>query len=80
MKTSKPQLLRIDVDAAAALIEWKSVFAQAVVEGAQHQAAKTRSSGTVTIADYREAARQAILKLADAIEYGAGTNGQQKAA
>lgn len=80
MKTSKPQLLRIDVEAAAALIEWKSVFAQAVVEGAQQQAAKTKSSGTVTIADYREAARQAILTLADAIESGAGADGQQKAA
>ena len=78
MKTSKPQLLQIDVEAAAALIEWKSVFAHAVVEGALQQAAKTKSSGTVSIVDYRAAVRQAILKLADAIESGVGTDGQQE--
>ena len=80
MKTSKPQAIRIDGEAAAALIEWKSMFAQAVVEGAQHRAAMSKSSGSVTLADYRHAAREAMLKLADVIESGDGADGQQKAA
>ena len=70
MKTPEPELKRIDIEAAAALIEWKSIFAQAVVEGAQQQSANAKSSATVTLADYREAARQAVQKLADAIESG----------
>lgn len=76
MKKSAPQSKRIDIDAAAALIQWKSIFAQAVVEGAQQQAAKKKSSGTVTLDEYRQAARQAILKLADAIEFRTGATGQ----
>ncbi|GEM_PF-1897952 len=80
MKPAKPQSLRIDADAVIALIDWKATFAEAVVENAQHCAAKSKSSHSVTLTDFRHAARQALLKLAAAIESGDDVDGRQKAA
>ena len=70
MKPTKPQSLRIDVDAAIALVEWKTLFAKNVAETAQQLAAKSKTSGTITLADYRRAAKQAMLTLTAAIESG----------
>ena len=80
MKSSKSQSLRIDADAAIALVEWKTLFAKSVAETAQQLAAKSKTSGTVTLADYRRAAQQAVLTLTAAIESGDSVDGQQKAA
>ncbi len=80
MKSSKSQSLRIDADAAIALVEWKALFAKTVAETAHQLAAKSKTSVTVTLADYRRAAQQALLTLTAAIESGESVDGQQKAA
>jgi|LakMenEpi03Aug12_release.lakeMendotaPanAssembly.Ray.scaffolds.fasta_scaffold183944_2 hypothetical protein len=69
MHTTHPEWLRTEYEADLALIQWKSMFARAVVETAQRHAAQS-AAGTVTLADYRQAARQALVELARMIEGG----------
>ena len=58
---------RIDVEAAKALIAWKSLFADEVCEGATRLAAQSGHPCSVTLLHYRQAARVALQSLSDAI-------------
>lgn len=69
MHTTPPEWLRTEYEADLALIQWKAMFARTVVENAQRYAAQS-AADTVTLADYRQAARQALIKLAALIEKG----------
>src|SRR5208283_2541367 len=59
--------VRIDVEAAKALIGWKSQFADEVCEGATLLAAQFGHPNSVTLSNYRQAARIALQSLSDAI-------------
>ena len=72
--------LRIDVEAAKALIEWKSMFAEKVSAYARRLAAESSHPDRVTLLQYREAAQVAVLSLSVAILNGGESSGDQKAA
>jgi len=72
--------LRIDLDAAKALIHWKSVFADEVSARAKNLAAASSQPDRVTQAHYRQAALMAVGSLAAVILEGAPPHGEQKAA
>jgi hypothetical protein len=57
---------RIEVEAAAALIHWKSLFAEEVAARARRLAADSGRPGHVTLAHYRQAAQGAVAALAAA--------------
>lgn len=62
--------LRIDVEAAKALIHWKSLFADEVVAQARRLAAESNRPEHVTLSHYRQAAQIAVQSLAAAIREG----------
>ena len=72
--------VRIDVEAAKALAEWKSLFGAEVCEQAKRLAAESGQPNRVTLSQYRIAAGIAIQTLAGVVqgEYEAG--GQAEAA
>jgi hypothetical protein len=72
--------LRIDVDAAKALADWKSLFAAEVSEGAKRIAAASSHPDSVTLADYRMAASIALQSLSAAIHAEHEPQFQHKAA
>ena len=72
--------VRIDVEAAKALIGWKSLFADEVCEGAKRLAAQSGHPNSVTLSHYRQAAAIALQSLSDAILAEEGPDGQQEAA
>ncbi len=78
MNASKP--VRIDVEAAKTLAGWKSLFAESVCEGAKRLAAQSGHPNSVTLPDYRQAARIALQSLSDAILAEEGPDGRQQAA
>jgi hypothetical protein len=78
MNASKP--VRIDVEAAKALAEWKSLFAAEVCERAKRIASQSNHPDSVTLSHYRMAASMAIQSLSVAIHGEHGPDGKQEAA
>jgi hypothetical protein len=72
--------LRIDVEAAKALIDWKSRFADEVAVHARQFAAESSQPEHVTLSHYRQAAQLAIRSLSAAIQDGGASRDDQKAA
>jgi hypothetical protein len=70
---------RIDVEAAKALISWKSQFADEVAARARRLAAESSQPEHVTLSHYRQAAQFAIRSLSVAILDG-GSSGDHNAA
>ena len=58
--------LRIDVEAAKALVSWKSRFADEVAAQARRLAAESSQPEHVTLAHYRQAAQSAVRSLSAA--------------
>jgi hypothetical protein len=59
--------LRIDIEAAKALVYWKSMFADEVVARARRLAAESGQPEHVTLSHYRQAAQIAARSLPAAI-------------
>ncbi|MBM4094068.1 MAG: hypothetical protein FJ276_32370 [Planctomycetes bacterium] len=78
MNTGKP--VRIDVEAAKALAQWKSLFAAEVCERAKQIATQSGHPDSVTLSHYRMAASMAIQSLSVAIHGEHEPDGQQEAA
>jgi hypothetical protein len=72
--------VRIEVEAAQALAEWKSLFGAEVCERAKQLAAQSGRADAVTLSHYRMAATMALQTLAGVILGEQGTNGQNEAA
>ena len=72
--------LRIDVEAARALIDWKARFADEVVAGARRLAVESSQPEHVTLAHYRQAAQLAVRSLAAAIVDGGPSRDDPQAA
>jgi hypothetical protein len=58
---------RIDVDAAKALIYWKSLFSDEVAARARQLAASSSEPEHVTLLTYRQAAQLAVRSLSAAL-------------
>ncbi len=72
--------LRIDIEAAKALIHWKSIFVDQVAAHARRLAAESTRPERVTLSQYREAAQLAVRSLAEAIvDRGAFSDNQKSA-
>jgi hypothetical protein len=67
---SKNADFHIEVDAAKALIYWKSLFADEVATRARQLAAESSQPDRVTLAHYRQAAQLAIRSLPASISKG----------
>ena len=72
--------LRIDVEAAKALVSWKSRFADEVAAQARRLAAESGRPEHVTLAHYRQAAQSAVRSLLAAILDGGPSGGDHQAA
>jgi len=72
--------VRIDVEAAKALAEWKSMFADEVCERAKQLAAQSDCPESATLSHYRVAAKIALQLLSVAIHGEHGPDGQNEAA
>jgi hypothetical protein len=72
--------IRIDVEAAKALIDWKSSFANEVAANARRLVARSGRTGHVTLSHYRQAARIAIRSLSAAILDEGESSDDQKGA
>jgi hypothetical protein len=77
---SASQQVRIDVEAAKALAEWKSLFGAEVCERAKRLAAESGHPDSVTLSHYRLAAEIALQALSGAIHGEHRPNGQHEAA
>ena len=62
--------IRIDLEAAKALIHWKSLFADEVAAKARQLAAESNLPERVTLSHYRQAAQAALRSLSAAIRDG----------
>jgi hypothetical protein len=71
---------RIDVEAAKALICWKSLFADEVAARARRLAAESSQPEHVTLSHYRQAAQIAVGSLSAAILDGGPSSDDHKAA
>lgn len=71
---------RIEIEAATALLAWKSMFADEVATLGRQLATQAGRPQRVTLADYREAARTALRSLGAAISDGESSHGDDKAA
>jgi hypothetical protein len=65
---------RIEVEVAAALIHWKSLFAQEVAARARRLAAESGRPGHVTLAHDRQAAQWAVAALTAANRDGGSSS------
>ena len=72
--------LRIDVEAAKALVHWKSLFADEVAARARRLAAESSQPEHVTLSHYRQAAQIAVGSLSAAILDGGPSIDDHKAA
>lgn len=72
--------VRIDVEAAQALAQWKFRFADEVCQQAKRLAAQSNQPSAVTLSHYRQAAKLAIQSLADAIHNEDSRDAQPEAA
>jgi hypothetical protein len=77
---SKQAAFRIDVEAARALIFWKTLFADDVAAQARRLAAESGQPAHVTLAHYRQAAQLAVRALSAAIADGGPSHDDHKAA
>ncbi|MGO8745157.1 MAG: hypothetical protein ACLQNE_04130 [Thermoguttaceae bacterium] len=77
---SASQQVRIDVEAAKALAEWKSLFGAEVCDRAKRLAAESGHPDSVTLLHYRLAAKIALQALSGAIHGEHGPDGQHEAA
>jgi len=64
------QVFRVDIEAAKALVYWKSLFADAVAARAKRLAAESSEPEHVTLTHYRQAAQLVIGSLPAAIRDG----------
>lgn len=71
---------RIDVEAAKALVTWKSRFADEVAAQARRLAAESSQPHHVRLSHYRQAAQNAVRSLSAAIEEGGPSRGDHQAA
>ena len=71
---------RIDVEAAEALISWKSLFADEVAARARRLAVESGDPEHVTLSHYRRAAQIAVRSLSATILDGGPSSGDQEAA
>jgi hypothetical protein len=62
--------ISIDIEAAKALVYWKSLFADEVVARARRLAAESNQPEHVTLTHYRQAAQIAVRSLPNAILHG----------
>ena len=72
--------VRIDVEAAKALAEWKSLFGAEVCERAKQLAAQSGHPDRITLSHYRMAAKIALQSLSVAILGEHGSDGRNEAA
>ena len=72
--------IRIDLEAAKALVHWKSLFADEVSARARQLAAESSQPEPVTLSHYREAAQIALRSLSAAILEGGASSGEHQAA
>jgi hypothetical protein len=77
---SENSVFQIDVEAAKALICWKSLFADEVAARARQLAAESSQPQHVTLSHYRQAAQIALHSLSAAILEGGPSSANQKAA
>ena len=77
---SEKTAFRVDVEAAKALVRWKSLFADEVAKRARQFAAELSPQGLVTLSHYRQAAQIAVRSLSAAILDGGPSSDDQKAA
>jgi hypothetical protein len=77
---SETAVLRIDVEAAKALVHWKSRFAEETAAQARRLAAESRRPQQVTLSHYRQAALLAVRSLSAAIVEGGPSSGDHEAA
>jgi hypothetical protein len=68
----------IDLEAARALIAWKSLFADEVAARARQLAAQSPHPERVTLSHYRQAAQIAIRSLSAAIDDGGPSGDDRK--
>jgi hypothetical protein len=71
---------QIDIQAAKALVYWKSLFADEVVARARRFAAESSQAGHVTLSHYRQAAQIAVRSLPAAILHGGPFDDDHKVA
>jgi hypothetical protein len=71
---------RIDVEAAKALVCWKSLFADEVASRARSLAAESGNPARVTLSHYRQAAQLAVRSLSVAILDEETSSDERKAA
>jgi hypothetical protein len=69
--------VRIEVEAAQALAEWKSLFGAEVCERAKQVAAQSGRPHAVALSHYRMAATMALQTLAGAIHGKQGNQAQE---
>jgi len=72
--------LRIDLEAAKALIQWKVQFADEVCERAKELAIQSDQPNYVTLLQYRQAAEIALQSLSNTIRNGDTTDAERNAA
>jgi hypothetical protein len=72
--------VRIDIEAARALIYWKSLFADEVAARARQLAAESGRREHVTMSHYRQAAQMAARSLPAAIREGGPLGDDNKVA
>jgi len=72
--------VRIDIEAAKALIHWKSLFADEVASRAKRLAAESSQPQHVTVSHYRQAAQIAVRSLPAAILDGGPFSDDHKVA
>jgi hypothetical protein len=72
--------VRIEVEAAKALIYWKSLFADEVAAGARQLAAQSSQPERVTLSHYQQAAQAAVRSLSAAILHGGPSRDDHEAA
>lgn len=77
---SRSEAVRIEVDAAKALAQWKALFAEEVSVHAKQLAAGSDRPQFVTVAHYRQAAQLALKSLSAVIADGVDSDASRRAA
>jgi hypothetical protein len=72
--------VHIDIEAAKALVYWKSLFADEVAARARRLAAESGQPERVTLSHYRQAAQLAVRSLPAAIRDGEPLSDDNKVA
>lgn len=72
--------IRVDLEAARALVTWKSLFADEVAARARLLAAESTNPERITLSQYQQAARVALRSLSAAILEGGASSGEHQSA